>query len=712
MVMNSRFRGIFASALAVLLLVALISSCNNLDIFGGKDSSAGRPIATGILAPTNNTKVLVGSPVQILSAPASSSATQVELSVKATNEETGQLISRVNLSSNRTGLQQWTPNRAGLFALTVVAYDANGEEVETLSSQIEVITNAVVSVVSVGAEQGQGRVEATQVPDDTPTPAVIPPGATEVLATAEVVVPTPPLDELAAAFVIDEQVVATSEPITRTFPPPPPAPGVPYGPTQDQLPELIPPVCNAAEFIDVFVGNDPNKRDFITEPDQVLAKVAAGTTVHRAWRLRNIGTCTWGPGYELAFYGGRAMGSGGVAFEAPYPADPPRRNTLVDTNRLIVPEGKPNQTAVLEVLLNTPTFPGIHQSYWRMRNPQGVYFGPIVGVTMEVVRECSSFTEGGRRIYGAPGVNFRIIGVDGNLVGDPGLPGRGPFLATAGQRITLDWNIFNATNFAIVIEGPTGEVRSISSTDPRARETIMLNTVGIHTLTIFAENGSCVNEQIILVDVRPRIGDQFAFQATFATNAPIAASDAQAKLSSEVTPGTIEITWDHFDRDVDEIIFHADLYRRNLNAKTCSVDFVKDWPLLGDLLCKSEEFKLYQRRPSNGDSISNAASATVTLCQQSDLCRSLGLKREIEAEATEENVDTELQPLITQRQHADLIYCTPSESSSIEYGVNYYVEARKNDKLADPQYSNSVFVTCNDISEAGIGPGVPTIADD
>ena len=36
--------------------------------------------------------------------------------------------------------------------------------------------------------------------------------------------------------------------------------------------------------------------------------------VHRAWRLQNVGTCTWGPGYELAFYGGRSMGSGGVAF--------------------------------------------------------------------------------------------------------------------------------------------------------------------------------------------------------------------------------------------------------------------------------------------------------------------------------------------------------------------------------------------------------------
>lgn len=693
MVKNSRFRGIFASVLAVFLFVALISSCST-SIFniGGQESSSNGPIGTGILAPANNAKVLVGSPVQILSAPTSSNTDQVELRVKAANEETDQLISRVNLSSNRTGRQQWIPNRAGMFTIMVVAYNASGEALETLSSQIEVVDNPAVSVVPAGIEQAPSQPAdqgaALQPPSATPT-AIPQPAPTEVIATAESVkVAEESGGEAAAAFVI-AQTVATSEPITRTFPPPPPAPGVPYGPTQDQLPELIPPVCNAAEFVGVFAENETNKREFIKEGDQVAVKVAAGTTVHRAWRIRNIGVCTWGPGYELAFYGGRAMGSGGVAFESPFPADSPRRNALVDTNRLIVPEGKPNEISVVEVLLNTPTFPGIHQSYWRMRNPQGVYFGPIVGVTMEVVRDCNNAAQGGPRIYGAPSVNFQILGVDGNLVGAPGLPGSGPLKVTAGQLITLDWNIFNATNFGIVIEDPTGNIESISSTDPRNRANITLTQVGTHILTLFAENGSCLNEQVISIDVRPRVGDQFALSAAFATNAPITTSDADASFSSNVTPGTIDLSWNHFDSDVNQIILHADLYKRTLIKGSC---ILKDF--FGNLLCSSDswgDFKLDSAQEAG--TVGNAASATATLCRQSSACGQL--KNEIESDVQAAGGS------ITAVQHANLIYCRTSDSSSVQYGVNYYLEALIDGVPADPQFSRPVFIICDGTSGAG-----------
>ena len=696
MVKNSRFRGIFASAVAVLLFVALISSCNNIINFGGEDSSARRPIATGILAPTNNARVVVGSPVQILSAPSKDDIETIELWVKAAGEETEQFISRINLSSNGTGRQQWIPNQASLFTVMVIAFNAEGEAVETLSSQIEVIDSPAVSVVPAQAEpppsQSTDNGAAFQSPTVTPT-AIVQPEPTEVLATAEPVeVIDQQLDETASAFVIDVQEIGaidSTAALTVTFPPPPPIPGVPYGPTQDQLPKLIPPVCDAAEVLGIFVGNDPNKREFIKEPDQVLARVAAGTTVHRAWRMRNIGTCTWGPGYELAFYGGRAMGSGGVAFEAAFPADPPRRNTVVDTNRLIVPEGKPNQTAVVELLLNTPTIPGIHQSYWRMRNPQGVYFGPIIGVTMEVVRNCNDFSQGGRRTYGAPGVDFRILGVDGNLSGNAGLPGGAPLGVTAGQLITVDWNIFNATNFGIVIESPTGDIDSLSSTDPRNRANITLTEVGIHTLTLFAENGSCVNEQVILIDVRPRSGDQFSLAATFASNAPISTSDADASFSSAVTPGTIELTWDHFDGSVDEVILHADLYRRRLIRGSC---ILEDY--LGDLFCtrdRWEEFKL--DTPRQVGAIGSTASATATLCRESPECGQLKLEIESDVQAAG--------GAITSTQHTNLIYCRSSDSPSVEYGVNYYVEARIDGIPADPQFSSPVFVTCNGASAAG-----------
>jgi hypothetical protein len=159
-------------------------------------------------------------------------------------------------------------------------------------------------------------------------------------------------------------------------------------------------VCDDAKYQGPYVS-DTSRRVVIPNDDDIAAPVVGGTTVFRAWRLQNVGTCTWGPGYELAFYGGRSMGSGGAAFDTPFPPNPPRPNVLLDPNRLIVPEGKPNQVAVIELALVTPVTPGIHQSYWRMRNPHGVFFGPIIGVTMQVVRDCD-FSFRGAPLYGAP----------------------------------------------------------------------------------------------------------------------------------------------------------------------------------------------------------------------------------------------------------------------------------------------------------------------
>lgn len=440
---------------------------------------------------------------------------------------------------------------------------------------------------------------------------------------------------------------------TPFFPPPPPMPGVPPGPTQAQLPKLTPPVCDAAEYLGVFTaGDSTERRIFIPHDDQVPARVVAGSILHRAWRLRNIGTCTWGPGYELAFYGGRAMGSGGVAFESIYPADPGRRNTLVDNNRLIVPEGKPNQIAVVEVLLNAPSIPGIHQSYWRMRNPQGVYFGPIVGVTLEVVRDCRP-EPGGPVIYGAPVINkFEIIGVGD--VFRPNTPKQ--VQAVFGQTVTLEWDVINADNFDIILKNPLGDISTLSNTDPNGRAQFRASELGEYTITIYADNGACSYSDSVTVDVIPPEDEQFNLDLILAPSSA-AANSANPAISASSTLSTGDITarWRHYDQETDKFTLYAQLYRRTFELKCPLFDSIfgwkghcyedwSDWTPVGD--------KKVIEVGGEGD----AQSSRTVPSLESSLCR-------------------------------------PSTEKE-QYGIKYVVRAEKDGLPARPEFSNTVDTLC------------------
>ncbi len=88
----------------------------------------------------------------------------------------------------------------------------------------------------------------------------------------------------------------------------------------------------------------------VTIPDGTY--VTPGQSLTKTWRMRNTGTSTWSPGYKLAFVSGEPMG-------APATVD--------------VPSAVPGQTG-----------DGAHQGYWRLRNPQGTYFGDKVSILVKV----------------------------------------------------------------------------------------------------------------------------------------------------------------------------------------------------------------------------------------------------------------------------------------------------------------------------------------
>ena len=92
----------------------------------------------------------------------------------------------------------------------------------------------------------------------------------------------------------------------------------------------------------------------IVSPNQVLTKT---------WRLQNSGSTTWGDGYQLVFLRGDRMGA---------PAS------------INVPSTSSGQTVDLSVSITAPSSPGSYQGFWRLRNPQGTYFGSEIWISIGI----------------------------------------------------------------------------------------------------------------------------------------------------------------------------------------------------------------------------------------------------------------------------------------------------------------------------------------
>jgi hypothetical protein len=99
----------------------------------------------------------------------------------------------------------------------------------------------------------------------------------------------------------------------------------------------------------------------VTIPDDTLLKPGAAFT--KTWRLVNSGNTNWGSGYQLVFLRGAQMGASSI---------------------IEVPSTVPGSTVDLSVNMTAPSQNGTYTGYWRLRNPQGVFFGPEIYVRIRV----------------------------------------------------------------------------------------------------------------------------------------------------------------------------------------------------------------------------------------------------------------------------------------------------------------------------------------
>ncbi|HEX9797154.1 MAG TPA: NBR1-Ig-like domain-containing protein [Anaerolineales bacterium] len=115
-----------------------------------------------------------------------------------------------------------------------------------------------------------------------------------------------------------------------------PQPSPTPAPTDDE------PCDNRAAFIDDVTVRDNSQLD----PGETFVKI---------WRLRNTGSCTWTPAYLLSFFGGNRL-------NAP---------DTVSLSSEVAPDG----IVDLAVDMKAPAEPGTYQGYWKLRTPDGEFFG-------------------------------------------------------------------------------------------------------------------------------------------------------------------------------------------------------------------------------------------------------------------------------------------------------------------------------------------------
>lgn len=123
-----------------------------------------------------------------------------------------------------------------------------------------------------------------------------------------------------------------------------------------------PPVVTLAPTLGGPCTNDAEFVADVTVPDG--AQYLPGQTFPKRWRMRNTGTCDWGPDYAIALTNGEPMGTATEA--AIFPA-------------------RAGAEGIWEVELRAPDVPGSYTGRWQARAPDGTTFGQTVFVTIQVI---------------------------------------------------------------------------------------------------------------------------------------------------------------------------------------------------------------------------------------------------------------------------------------------------------------------------------------
>lgn len=182
-----------------------------------------------------------------------------------------------------------------------------------------------------------------------------------------------------------------------------------------------------------------------------------GEAFRKAWRVRNIGTCTWDTGYALRFVTGADMGGTAVTVQTDIP---------------------PGATYDFSVTLTAPTTPGTYQGVWEMVNSAGDAFGErlTVGVSVPVPPTAAPVpTE-----TGAPSINSFTVNRS---------------QIRAGECVTFSWDVRNVTAVYFFPQGVPNDANPVPA---QASRTECPPTTTNYFLRVVNPDGSVQTRQITI----------------------------------------------------------------------------------------------------------------------------------------------------------------------------------------------------------------------
>jgi hypothetical protein len=174
-------------------------------------------------------------------------------------------------------------------------------------------------------------------------------GLTIVVSGCNMPRPEPTGDPLATAAAETVSVRLTAA-VISTEPPPVDTP------TKTNTAAISATATDAPSATPIATEDCENKASFVSDvtiPDDT--NIPAGEEFTKTWRIRNSGTCTWDPEYDLVFDSGNIMGG--------------------PTNVSIPAVVAPNDTVDLSVTLQAPNSPETYRGNWKLRTPEGLIFG-------------------------------------------------------------------------------------------------------------------------------------------------------------------------------------------------------------------------------------------------------------------------------------------------------------------------------------------------
>ena len=179
--------------------------------------------------------------------------------------------------------------------------------------------------------------------------------------------------------------------------------------------------------------------------------LAARQAFDKIWRVRNTGTCTWGPSYQFTLLSGQVMA----------------------TTPIGVPVTAPGRSVDLSVPMTAPTAPGTYSSFWRMRNLDGAFFGVTLNVTIRIANGAATTCAGTPHIESITS---------------------SPTTLTAGQSATLSWGLVSNAESA-VIDNNIGGVATPGS--------IRVTPATTTTYTLTARCGANTRTAQVTITVNP-----------------------------------------------------------------------------------------------------------------------------------------------------------------------------------------------------------------